>query len=85
MICQLSMAEARNVANDILSLCARTECDAMIFKFFNKMEFPEAAAGALMQDFRDFRAELDTEFVQKSMDNPPDDWLKGKDPNEHQN
>lgn len=63
MIAQLSMAEARNVAIDILQMAARTEADAMLLKFFDKHEFPEGAAVALMQEFRDYRAALDDEAI----------------------
>lgn len=59
MIAQFDMAQARQVAADILQMAARTEADAMIIKFFDKAEFPQAAAAALMGEFRDFRAELD--------------------------
>jgi hypothetical protein len=59
MIGQLSMSEARQVANDILVMASRTEADAMLIKFFKKSEFPDGAAEALMMDFRDFRHELD--------------------------
>lgn len=58
---QLSMAEARKVANDIVVQCSRAEADAMILRFFNNNEFPDGAAAALMQDFRDFRLALDSE------------------------
>jgi hypothetical protein len=64
-IAQLSMAEARNVAMDILQMCARTEADAMIHKFFEKDGFPQAAGAALMLAFRDFRLALDAEDVEK--------------------
>lgn len=63
-IAQMSMAAARNVAHDILTMCARTEADAMIFKFFGEHELPEQAAAALMQEFRTFRFELDSEHVE---------------------
>jgi hypothetical protein len=59
IIAQMDMAQARQVATDILQMSARTEADAIIVKFFGKMEFPDGALGALMQEFRDFRAELD--------------------------
>ena len=66
MLGQFTMAEARNVANDILTMCARTEADAMIMKFFDTNDFPENAAAVLMQNFRDFRANLDDEEVERS-------------------
>jgi hypothetical protein len=68
MIAQFTMSEARQVAMDILQMAARTEADAMILKFFSKSEFPEGAAAALMQEFRDFRAELDEEVAERSED-----------------
>lgn len=66
MIAQFSMSEARQVAMDILQMAGRTEADAMILKFFKKAEFPMGAAEALMQEFRDFRAELDSEIADRS-------------------
>src|SRR3954471_22636086 len=63
MIAQLSMGEARQVAQDILVMCSRTEADALIIRFFEKRDLPENAAAMIMQDFRDFRAELDDEQV----------------------
>lgn len=71
LIAQFSMSEARQVAMDILVMAARTEADAMILKFFKKSEFPDGAAGALMREFRDFRAELDQEVAERS-DNEAD-------------
>jgi hypothetical protein len=59
----LSMAEARNVAMDILQMSARTEADAMLLKFFSKHEFPDQAGAELMVAFRDFRAILDEEQI----------------------
>jgi hypothetical protein len=63
VLSQLSIAEARKVALDILQLSARSEADAMIWKFFHKAEFPDGSVAALMHDFRDFRAALDDEAV----------------------
>lgn len=70
MIAQLSMAQARNIAMDILQMCARTEADAMILKFFSVKEFPENAGAAIMIDFRDFRAALDDEEIRTSRSDP---------------
>ena len=64
-IAQLTMSQARNIAHDILTMCARTEADAMLIKFFGKHEFPDAAAVQLMHDFRVYRFELDQEPVEK--------------------
>jgi hypothetical protein len=66
MVAQFSMSDARQVAMDILQMAARTEADAMILKFFKKSEFPDGAAAALMQEFRDFRADLDREVAERS-------------------
>ena len=35
----------------------------MLIKFFDKQEFPKEAAGALLVDFREFRAGLDDEAI----------------------
>ena len=70
MIAQLSMAQARNIAMDILQMCARTEADAMLIKFFAAHEFPDEAASALLISFRDFRAMLDDEIIQTSREDP---------------
>ena len=68
MISQLSMSETRQIAMDMLVMAARTEADAMIYKFFSKEEFPQDAANALMVAFRDFRAELDADKAERSSD-----------------
>jgi hypothetical protein len=66
VIAQLSMAQARTIAQDILVMCSRAEADAMVLKFFDKNDFPEGAAAAIMTEFRDFRAALDNEKVERS-------------------
>jgi hypothetical protein len=70
---QLTMAQARNIANDILTMCARTEADAMIHKFFADQKFPEEAAAALMMEFRNYRAELDGEKIETWLATPSGD------------
>lgn len=65
MIAQMSMSQARQVAQDILVMAARTEADAMIHKFFDKNEFPAEAGNALMIAFRDYRAELDADAPER--------------------
>ena len=45
MIAQLSMSEARQIANDIVVMASRTEADAMIVKFFASKGLPSEAAG----------------------------------------
>lgn len=70
LICQMSLAEARNVAHDILVMCSRTEADAMILKFFDKADFPPQAGAAMMLEFRDYRAALDQEIVERRQEDP---------------
>jgi hypothetical protein len=70
MIAQLSMAQAQQIAMDMLIMAARTEADAMIHKFFSRKEFPEGASNALMQEFRDFRAQLDQEKLERKLQDP---------------
>lgn len=70
MISQLTVAEARNVAFDILSAAHNAEADAMIVRFFGKMDFPDGALGALMVEFRQFRHELEMEKVERSQSDP---------------
>jgi hypothetical protein len=66
----MTVAQAHNFANDIVVSCARAEADAMIHGFFSKQQYPEGAADALMVEFRDFRARLDAEMVERSMSHP---------------
>lgn len=65
MIAQLTMAQAQQIARDILVMAARTEMDAMVLKFFSKMEYPDGAGAALMMELREFRAELDAEGAER--------------------
>ena len=67
-IAQLTMSQTRQIAMDMLVMASRSEADAMIFKWFRKNVFPDAAVAALMQDFRDFRAELDADKAERSSD-----------------
>lgn len=69
MLTQMSMAEARMVALDILQLAARAEADAMLLKFFEIEQLPEGVGVAMMANFRDFRAQLDAELVDRKEDN----------------
>jgi hypothetical protein len=68
---QLSIAEAHSIANDLLNMAARTEADAMVLRFFEKKEFPDGAAAAIMLDFRRYRQEQDARPIEK-MDVDPD-------------
>ena len=61
MLAQLSMSDARQYADDIIQMCARTEADAMLIRFLGKMDLPKEAAAVLMNEFRDYRAELDAD------------------------
>lgn len=69
MIAQLTMSEARKIAHDILVMASRTEADAMIVKFFKKLDYPAAGAGMLIE-FRDFRHELDMDKAEGSFSDP---------------
>lgn len=70
LIGQFTLAEARSVAKDLYLAASRAEADAMLLKFFSKMEFPDGAAAALMREFRDFRHQLDIEKVETSRSDP---------------
>ena len=73
---QLSMSEARHIAGDILLMASRTEADAMLHRFIAKMDLGEKSdqtAALLMQEFRDFRAELDAEQVEHGIDKGEED------------
>jgi hypothetical protein len=63
-IAQLTMAQARNIAHDLLTMCARTEADAIIHQFFAARQMPEGMAASIMLDFRLFRHELDQEQIE---------------------
>jgi hypothetical protein len=65
LIAQLTMAQAQQVAQDILTMAARTEMDAMVLAFFDKAEFPPNAGPALMMDLREYRAALDAEKLER--------------------
>ena len=65
IIAQLTVAEARNVAKDILNSASHAEADAMIVRFFGKLDLSAGALGAFMQEFRDFRYELEMEHVRR--------------------
>lgn len=65
-IAQLTMSQARQIANDILLACSRAEADAILIKFFHENDLPDGALGQLMQDFRDFRYELDQDKAERT-------------------
>lgn len=70
MIGQFTIAEARSVAMDLIRSASYAEADAMLHGFFNKMDFPQQALGALMMEFRDFRHALDMEKVDSNYSEP---------------
>jgi hypothetical protein len=73
IVAQFSMAEARQVAHDILTQCSRAEADAMLHKFFKEQGMPKEINAELMIQFRDFRAALDDEAVEHDHRINPDE------------
>ena len=67
---QLSIAEAKKVANDLYTTAARTEADAMVLSFFSSQDFPEGAGAAIMQEFRYFRQRQDEKPVEEMTVDP---------------
>lgn len=67
---QLSIAEAKKIANDLYATAARTEADAMVLRFFSKSHFPDGAGAAIMQDFRYFRQTQDEKPVEGIITDP---------------
>lgn len=70
IVAQLTLTQARAVAEDIQSSAGRAEADAMLHGFFAKMQFPDAALGELMVQFREFRAAIDDEGVKHTHREP---------------
>jgi hypothetical protein len=67
MIVQLTMGEARNIAMDILQLAARCEADSLLLRFPESMgSGGRGVAGEMMVAFRDCRAQIDEEKVERS-------------------
>ena len=66
VVAQFTMSQTRQIAMDMLVMASRTEADAMIWKFFADVKLPEAAAAALITDFRDFRATLDADEAERT-------------------
>ena len=67
MIAQLTMSQTRQIAMDMLVMAARTEADAMIHRFFEGKGVSDLST-AIMQEFRDYRAELDADKAERSED-----------------
>jgi hypothetical protein len=70
IVAQMTMAEARNFAMDILQMASRTEADAMIHRFFKDSDNSDLS-GRIMVEFRDFRAGLDSQPVDHGSNGPP--------------
>jgi hypothetical protein len=69
-IAQLTIAEARSIALDLMRSASYAETDAMLIGFFKRMELPENALGMLLIEFRDFRHQLDVERVEGFSEDP---------------
>ena len=70
-VAQLTMSQARKIANDILLMASRTEADAMLVRFFEQIyEAPPAAIHALMHEFRMYRLALDEDKAEGSYSDP---------------
>jgi hypothetical protein len=69
-VAQISIAQARKIAADIVQMASRCEADAMIHRFFNKQGLPPQASRALMLEFRKFRQALDEETVAGTLLDP---------------
>jgi hypothetical protein len=67
---QLSIAEAKKIANDLYTLASRTEADAMILRFFSDHQFPEGASAAVMLDFRKYRQAQDEKPIEQVIVDP---------------
>lgn len=70
MIGQLTVAEARSIAQDLMVCASYAEADAMLHRFFKQMDFPMEALSALMMEFRNFRHQQAIKTVDKSHTNP---------------
>ena len=67
MIAQLTMSQTRQIAMDMLVMAARNEADAMLHRFFEGKGVPDLST-VIMQEFRDYRAELDADKAERSVD-----------------
>lgn len=70
MIAQLTVGQARSIAFDILQMAARTEVDAMVHGFCAEQGSPETGA-MLMHYFREYRAKIDQEKIEKAIGEAP--------------
>jgi hypothetical protein len=67
---QLTIAEAHKIAKDVIVMAARTEADAMLVRFFESHQLPEAACAAMMQEFRLYRLALESDTVTGTIVDP---------------
>jgi hypothetical protein len=67
IIVQLTMSQARAIADQIMLMAARTEADAMVLAFFKTINVPEHIPAVFMSQFRDFRMKLDEDKAEKSI------------------
>jgi len=70
MIGQFTLAEARNIAQDLIVTASYAEADAMLRQFFIKMDLPMQALAALMVEFREFRHAQTMKQVMTSHSDP---------------
>jgi hypothetical protein len=76
MVGQFSMAEARQIAIDILAQASRAEMDAMFLDFMKtQLGAPEEARVAALIGFREYRATLDDEQVDHGHRFPPEERM----------
>ena len=76
LIAQLTIAQARNIAFDIMSSAHNAEADAMIIKFFGKLDLPAGALASFMEQFRQFRYELEKDHVETRRSDPDTGEIK---------
>ena len=70
MIAQFTVAEARGIAQDLIVAASYAEADAMLHRFFAKLDFPPQALAALMVEFRDLRHEQAMKPVDTGFSDP---------------
>ena len=70
MIGQFTVAEARSIAQDLITCASYAEADAMLHRFFKKLDLSMEALGALMIEFREFRHEQAMKTVETSYSDP---------------
>jgi hypothetical protein len=70
IIVQFTVAEARSFAFDLVEASHNAEADAMVVRFFGKLELPAGALAAFMQEFRQFRYLNEQGKVETSRSDP---------------